>query len=101
MPQTVITFDELTATVFQDQMQKLFQAAYEKGVEDGMNKNSYPPLLTNQHLQEIFSASRSPVWKITSRPDFPKFNEISGRYPRDLVFRWIEQNSSCIQEITA
>lgn len=100
MPQTVITFDEMTATVFQDQMQKLFQAAYEKGVEDGMKKYSYPPVLNVNHLIQILSVKRPTVSKITARPDFPKLTQIQARYPRDEVFEWIKNNSSYIQEVT-
>lgn len=53
MPKTVITFDELEANLFKARMEELFRQAYEKGVEDGMKRYSYPPVLTNKHLAEI------------------------------------------------
>ncbi|ASS70079.1 helix-turn-helix transcriptional regulator [Bacillus atrophaeus] len=101
MPQAVITFDEMTATVFKDQMEKLFQAAYEKGVEDGRKKYAYPPVLNVNHLTEILSVKRPTIAKITARPDFPKFTEIQARYPRDEVFDWIKRNTAYIKEVTA
>ncbi|MED5101112.1 MULTISPECIES: hypothetical protein [Niallia] len=98
--QTTITFDQLEAEFLKDKMEKLLLAAYEKGVQDGINKYSYPPVLTNKLLGEIFQIAQPTVIKMTADPTFPRFSKIQARYPRDQVFKWIEQNSSWVKENT-
>jgi hypothetical protein len=99
MPQTLITFDEMEANLFKDRMEKLFQKAYEKGVEDGIKKFSYPPTLRKQHIAEILQIEMPTVNKVTAIPGFPKSTLVKARYPRDLVFKWLEQNSTLLQEV--
>jgi predicted DNA-binding transcriptional regulator AlpA len=99
MSQTIITFDELEANLFKDRMEKMFQEAYEKGVEDGMKKFSYPPTLRNHHLADILQIAMPTVNKITASPSFPRLTNIKSRYPRDAVFQWIEQNTSLLKEV--
>ncbi|MEI2392234.1 hypothetical protein V8V55_20735 [Priestia megaterium] len=93
MVRTLITFEGLEAEVFNSQMEELFKEAYKKGVEDGKNYFSYPPVLTNKDLAEIFQIADSTVTKLTADPSFPRLSKIKGRYPRDKVFEWINQNS--------
>lgn len=93
MPKTVITFDELEANLFKARMEELFRRAYEKGVEDGMKRYSYPPVLTNKHLAEILQIAMPTVIKVTSNPTFPRLANIKARYPRDAVFDWIKNNT--------
>jgi hypothetical protein len=100
MPQTMITFDELEANLFKSRMEELFRQAYEKGVEDGMKRFSYPPVLTKEHLKEIFQVEPATVNKLVAYPTFPKFNEVRARYPRDRVFEWIDQNSTWVKQNT-
>ncbi|MFS8601192.1 helix-turn-helix domain-containing protein [Priestia megaterium] len=94
MVRTLITFEGLEAEVFNSQMEELFKEAYKKGVEDGKNHFSYPPVLTNKDLAEIFQIADSTVTKLTADPSFPRLSKIKGRYPRDKVFEWINQNST-------
>lgn len=98
MPTTTMTFDQLEAEFLKDRLEKLIQTAYEKGVEDGMKRFSYPPVLTNSHLAEILQIAMSTVIKVTSNPSFPRLQNIKGRYPRDLVFEWIDSNSSFLRK---
>jgi predicted DNA-binding transcriptional regulator AlpA len=94
MVRTLITFEGLEAEVFNSQMEELFKEAYKKGVEDGKNHFSYPPVLTNKNLAEIFQIADSTVTKLTADPSFPRLTKIKGRYPRDKVFEWINRNST-------
>ncbi|MEH7214802.1 hypothetical protein V7079_22855 [Priestia megaterium] len=94
MVRTLITFEGLEAEVFNSQMDELFKEAYKKGVEDGKNHFSYPPVLTNKNLVEIFQIADSTVTKLTADPSFPRLSKVKGRYPRDKVFEWINQNST-------
>lgn len=99
MPKSIITFDEMEANLFMGRMEKLFQQAYEKGVEDGMRKFSYPPILLNTHIAEILQIKMPTVNKITNHPSFPRLNNIRARYPRDQVFAWIEDNTTYLREV--
>ncbi|MGN7403505.1 hypothetical protein ACTHO0_27035 [Cytobacillus praedii] len=94
MTQTLITFDELEANLFQAKMESLFQKAYEQGVKDGMSRFSFPPVLTNKHLAEIMQIAPPTVIKVTADPTFPRLSKIKARYPRDQVFEWIQANST-------
>ncbi|MED3888124.1 hypothetical protein [Priestia aryabhattai] len=94
MVRTLITFEGLEAEVFKSQIEELFKEAYKKGVEDGKNHFSYPPVLRNKDLAEIFQIADSTVTKLTADPSFPRLSKIKGRYPRDKVFEWINQNST-------
>lgn len=94
MVRTLITFEGLEAEVFNSQIEELFKEAYKKGVEDGKNHFSYPPVLTNKDLAEIFQIADSTVTKLTADPSFPRLTKIKGRYPRDKVFEWINRNST-------
>ncbi|WP_233414603.1 helix-turn-helix domain-containing protein [Thermaerobacillus caldiproteolyticus] len=77
----------------------LVRQAYELGVEEGREKYSYPPLLTRKDLAEIFQVQLSTVSNLTDIPGFPKFEHIRARYPRDQVFRWIEENSTYLEQM--
>jgi hypothetical protein len=77
----------------------LIRQAYELGVEEGRKKYSYPPLLTRKDLAEIFQVQLSTVSNLTDIPGFPKFEHIRARYPRDQVFRWIEENSTYLDQV--
>ncbi|TYT94611.1 hypothetical protein FZW83_07695 [Listeria monocytogenes] len=69
--------------------------AYKEGVADGRKSfMEYPELLTNKHLAEIFSCTTSYVSStIVKKEGFPKFKHLQSRYPRNLVFTWIEENT--------
>ncbi|MFL0365339.1 helix-turn-helix domain-containing protein [Pseudobacillus sp. 179-B 2D1 NHS] len=101
MSKAIITFDELEANLFSARMEELFQQAYEKGVDDGMKRFSYPPVLTNKHLAEILQIKPPTVTKVTSNPSFPRLKNIQARYPRDEVFEWIKRNTSFLNDISA
>jgi len=94
MVRTLITFEELEAKIFKLRMEELFEGAYKQGVQDGKEHFSYPPVLTNKDLAEIFQIADSTVTKLTADPSFPRLSKIKGRYPRDKVFEWINQNST-------
>lgn len=78
-------------------VRELVKQAYEAGIEDGKSSHSLPYMLTQNDLEEVFQASRSTIEKIVARSDFPKFKAMKGRYPRDLVFKWIRDNSNHIE----
>lgn len=99
MPQTTMTFDQIEAEFLKGRLEKLIQSAYEQGVEDGMKRFSYPPVLKNSHLAEILQIAPPTVIKVTSNPSFPRLQNIKGRYPRDLVFEWIEANSTYLRKV--
>ncbi|PZT51984.1 hypothetical protein [Paenibacillus silvae] len=77
-------------------VQDLVRKAYELGIEEGRTKLDYPALLTKEDLKGIFQVEVSAVNKLIEKPTFPKFKLIRARYPRDLVFEWIKENSSNI-----
>ena len=97
MPQ--ITFDELEAQLLSSRLKQLFEQAYEQGVRDGMRRFSYPHVLTKKHLAEIFQVEMPTVTKIVAHPTFPKLKEVRARYPRDLVFKWIEEHSTFVEKL--
>ncbi|KQL17650.1 hypothetical protein [Cytobacillus solani] len=99
---TTLTFDDLEAEFLKDRLEKLIQEAYEKGVNDAREKYgkySYPPVLRNSHLAEILQIAPPTVIKVTSNPSFPRLQNIKGRYPRDLVFKWIDANSTYLKQV--
>ncbi|SDN50811.1 hypothetical protein SAMN04488137_4700 [Fictibacillus solisalsi] len=99
MPQTTMTFDQIETEFLKMRLEKLIQSAYEKGVKDGMGCFSYPPVLRNSHLADILQIAPTTVIKVTSNPSFPRLKNIKGRYPRDLVFEWIQENSTYLKEV--
>lgn len=86
------TIEELKITLFQEEIKQVIKKAYFLGIEEARSQNSYPHLLTKKDISEIFQIKESTVNKIVARADFPKSNFVSGRYPRDEVFRWMELN---------
>ncbi|MBM7581086.1 hypothetical protein [Jeotgalibacillus terrae] len=89
-----VTLDELEAMVLHEHLKEMFQRAYEDGVEEGKRISNLPQLLTNTDLRGIFQVTNATLHKITRRPDFPKFQYIQARYPRDPVLKWIEEHST-------
>lgn len=83
------------------EMKEAIRQAYEQGVEDGMKRFSYPPVLTKRDLMKIMQIQLPTVTKVVSHPTFPKFSAVQARYPRDEVFAWIKRNSSFLQDISA
>ncbi|XYU16989.1 hypothetical protein ACS3OL_14090 [Bacillus pumilus] len=100
MPQTVITFDELTATVFQDQMQKLFQEAYEKGVEDGRTKYALKPVLTRKEAMEVLRCKETKMAELVARSDFPKNPMLGRNIPTKQLLEWIDLHTEWMKENT-
>lgn len=94
-----ITFDELEAKLLEDKLKRLFEQAYEQGLRDALKRFSYPPVLTKKHLCEIFQVEMPTVTKIVAHPTFPKLTKVRARYPRDLVFKWIEDNTTFVERI--
>lgn len=79
--------------------QILIKEAYEKGVADGQQTLGYPMVLRREHLAEILSVSLPTVDRLTSNPSFPRLTEVQARYPRDAVFKWIEENTVIIDQL--
>lgn len=79
--------------------QFLIKEAYEKGVEDGQKTLGYPMVLRREHLAEILSISLPTVDRLTSNPSFPRLREVQARYPREAVFKWIEENTVIIDSL--
>lgn len=78
----------------------LIQQAFERGIEEGQKRFTYPPVLRREHLKEILSVAYPTVDKLTRDPSFPRLTAISARYPRDAVFKWIEENTVMIEKYT-
>jgi|GEM_PF-1396401 len=57
----------------------------------------YPEILTNDHLCEIFQCKIAKIYDLVKIGSFPIFPHIQAHYPRDLVFKWIEENSTIAQ----
>lgn len=101
LPQTTMTFDQLEAEYLKHRLEKLIQSAYERGVEDGIKRFSYPPVLKNSHIAEILQIAMPTVIKVTNHPTFPRLTKIQARYPRDAVFLWIEDNSTYLRRLSS
>ncbi|MCY8438576.1 MULTISPECIES: hypothetical protein [Bacillus] len=95
-----ISLDNLPNETVFEIVKSLCEKAYQQGVEDGAKKYTYPPILKNTHLQEIFQIKSAAVTRLTGIDSFPKLKTIQARYPRDLVFEWIKQNSTWVEENT-
>ncbi|NPC91184.1 hypothetical protein HOO54_02675 [Bacillus sp. WMMC1349] len=95
-----ISLDNLADETIFEIVKSLCEKAYEKGIEDGAKRYSFPPILKNTHLQEIFQIKSAAVTRLTGIDSFPKLKTIQARYPRDLVFEWIKQNSTWVEENT-
>ncbi|MEK4247623.1 hypothetical protein MKZ20_20305 [Psychrobacillus sp. FSL K6-2684] len=92
------TLQELEEDYMIAKFQILISQAYEQGVEDGRAKFTYPPVLTKQHLMEIFQIELPTVDKIIKDSTFPRLQTIRARYPRDAVFTWIDKNTAALEK---
>ncbi|MET1032435.1 hypothetical protein [Domibacillus tundrae] len=88
------TTEELEMEIFILETKKAIQQAYQQGVEDGMKRFFYPPVLTKKDLMEIMQIELSTVTKVVAHPTFPKLSPVQASYPRDEVFAWIKRNTS-------
>ncbi|MER2039683.1 MAG: hypothetical protein ABS944_16170 [Solibacillus sp.] len=70
------------------------EQAFQKGMETGLAKSAFPPVLKKEHLCEILQVEMPTVSKLVARKDFPKLTTVQARYPRDQVFDWIDRNST-------
>lgn len=89
---------ELDEQYLLQKFELLIQQAYEKGIEDGKKRFTYPPVLKREHLKEILSIEYPTVDKLTRDPSFPRLTAVTARYPRDAVFKWIEENTVKIEK---
>jgi hypothetical protein len=92
----LVTIESLEEQLFQLKLEKAIQKAYEKGIEDGRSKYYYPPVLKKADLVNILQVEMPTVTKIVANPTFPRLKEVKARYPRDQVFKWIEENTDCL-----
>lgn len=89
---------QLDETYFVQKLELLVQEAYEQGVIAGQQRFNYPPVLKRTHLAEILSIALPTVDKLTKNPSFPRLTAVIGRFPRDAVFKWIEDNSVALDK---
>ncbi|MGX9134012.1 hypothetical protein ACWV26_06480 [Rummeliibacillus sp. JY-2-4R] len=97
---TPTLLQELDEQYLLQKFEILIQQAYEKGIEDGRKRFTYPPVLKREHLKEILSIEYPTVDKLTRDPSFPRLTAVSARYPRDAVFKWIEENTAIIEKFS-
>lgn len=93
----------LTPDDFNDDMieyiQTLCRKAYEQGVREGRDKYDLPMMLTRKHIAEQLQVSLPTVDRITSLPGFPRSTLIKSRFPRDAVFKFMEENTERVRQI--
>ncbi|MFT8928486.1 MAG: hypothetical protein ABF969_04030 [Sporolactobacillus sp.] len=93
----------MTPDDFNDEMieyiQMLCRKAYEQGVQEGRDKYDLPMMLTRQHIAEQLQASLPTVDRITSLPGFPRTKLMKSRFPRDAVFKFLEENTERVRQI--
>ncbi|MCS1393492.1 hypothetical protein NXZ77_18125 [Lysinibacillus boronitolerans] len=82
-----------------EKIRLIIREEIEQIIKNISTKNKYPHMLKQEHLCEIFQCERGAIYKLTKIDSFPRFEHIHGRYPRDLVFEWIEQNTNHIQSV--
>lgn len=87
---------QLDETYFVQKLELLVKQAYEQGVIAGQKRFNYPPVLKRDDLAEILNIALPTVDKLLKNPSFPRLREIRGRYPRDAVFKWIEDNTEVL-----
>jgi hypothetical protein len=95
-----IPLDEMANDLVINHIKMLCQQAYEQGVSDAQKRFSLPHTLTKEHLQEIFQIKLPTVNKLVANPTFPRLKDIQARYPRDQVFKWIENNTNWVEQNT-
>lgn len=95
-----MTLEELEEKLKETHLKRMFQEAYEQGVQDGIQKYALPHLLTKQHLCEMFQVEMPTVSKLVAHPSFPKFDMVRARYPRDAVLEWISKNTTWVKDNT-
>ncbi|MGI2329693.1 hypothetical protein [Planococcus sp. YIM B11945] len=96
MARQMVTIESLEDQLFQLKLEKAIQKAYEKGIEDGRSKYYYPPVLKKADLVTILQVEMPTVTKLVANPTFPRLKDVKARYPRDEVFKWIEENTDCL-----
>lgn len=79
------------------QIREIIRDEFRESLKNSTNSNKYPPTLTRKDLADIFQVEQTAINKLVSIPTFPKFQHIKSRYPRDLVFEWIEKNSTWVE----
>ncbi|MCM3324273.1 helix-turn-helix transcriptional regulator [Cytobacillus kochii] len=94
------TLREIEDKLLNLHLETFFRKAYEQGVADGRKQFSRPELLTLSDLQEMFQIKYPTVLKMTANPEFPRSTQIKARFPRDQVYKWIEENSNWVKENT-
>lgn len=77
-----------------EEFRKVIREEFERSNKALEIKEQYEPVLVREDLRKIFQASDSVITKLINIPSFPKFPHIKGHYPRDLVFKWIEDESN-------
>lgn len=93
MAKQLVSIESLEDQLFQLKLEKAIQTAYEKGIEDGRTKYSYPFILRKSDLVEIMQIKLATLDKLLTDPNFPRLKNVQARYPRDEVFKWIEKNT--------
>ncbi|MGN4127671.1 hypothetical protein ACMGD3_22075 [Lysinibacillus sphaericus] len=63
------------------------------------DNEKYPPVLTNDDLCKIFQCKTAKIYELVKIGSFPIFPHIQAHYPRDQVFKWIDENSTVAQAI--
>ncbi|MCQ2010581.1 hypothetical protein NOM01_11190 [Sporolactobacillus sp. STSJ-5] len=99
MARVALTPDDFNDDMI-DYIQTLCRKAYEQGVQEGRDKYDLPMMLTRQHIAAQLQVSLPTVDRITSLPGFPRSKLIKSRFPRDAVFKFMEENIERVRQIT-
>jgi len=89
-----ITLESLEAKLMEESLKKMFQQAYEQGLEDAKEKHTLPTMLRKKDIAELFQVSLPTVENIIRMEGFPKSKIVSARYPRDMVLEWMNSETN-------
>lgn len=96
-----ISLTELEAKLLEGRLKKLFQRAYEQGIEDARKKYELPPLLSRKQFMELVGIADTKCAELFNRQDFPVIREFGHpKVPTHLLFQWIEENTEWVKSNT-
>ncbi|EUJ53840.1 hypothetical protein [Listeria fleischmannii] len=91
MADVAVRLEEGDLNILHPLLVELAKNAFEEGVKFASDKMQYEKVLTNEDLAKIFGIAPATVSsKVIKYPDFPKIKDFQAKYPRDEVFKWID-----------
>lgn len=83
-----------------ESLRPIIRQEIQECMKERIETQELPPLLTVQHLKDLFHIKSWKASELMGRPDFPVMRQAGVLIHRDKLFEWIDRHTQWVEENT-